>query len=530
MTKQRHPGIVLAAVCISLTAITMNLSLLNVGIPTLSRELNASNTGLEWIVDSYALVFAGFLLAAGSLGDRFGRSRMMASGLLIFGITSALAGASHSVGQLIAARCGMGLGAACVMPMTLSILTDICSTEGELRRALGIWAATASAGGIIAPLLAGVLLTRFWWGSLFLVNVPLALSMALTVILVVPNSAPRRDIRIDWLGVVLSVLFSGGLVFALIEGPDLGWTDPLVVGSLAGAAAATAGFCVWELRCPQPLVDIRCFRIISFSVGCGVVGMQYFFSFGVSFAVTQYLQLVLGFSALDAGITLVPAAVVVMVVAPMGARAFGRFGARNVTTIALLIAALGAATLSLAQVNSTVGPILTTLILMNLAVGLMAAGATSMVMSAVPPDKAGMASGTQSTTRQLGGALGVALLGSILAARYTANLTHALSGTPAERYLSTAQRSLADALHAVPGGGVVQDILTRISRQAFVAGLHTVGWIVAGVTAGSAVVVFLVLKPSLSTANDETDLVGGVAGLAGDTRAIPSPALSPDDR
>ena len=190
-------------------------------------------------------------------------------------------------------------------------------------------------------------------------------------------------------------------------------------------------------------MDIRCFRITFFSVGCGVVGMQYFFSFGIGFVVTQYLQLVLGFSALDAGITLVPAAAVVMVVAPLGARAFGRFGARNVTTIALLIAALGAATMSLAQVNSTVAPILTTLILVNLAVGLMAAGTTSMVMSAVPPDKAGMASGTQSTTRQLGGALGIALLGSILAARYTANLAHALSGTPAQRYLSTAQRSLA---------------------------------------------------------------------------------------
>jgi EmrB/QacA subfamily drug resistance transporter len=524
MTKQRHPGIVLAAVCISLTAITMNISLLNVGIPTLSRELNASNTGLEWIVDSYALVFAGFLLAAGSLGDRFGRSKMMASGLLVFGVCSALAGASHSVGQLIAARCGMGLGAAFVMPMTLSILTDIYSTEGELRRAVGIWAATASAGSIIAPLLAGALLTRFWWGALFLVNVPLALSMALTVILVVPNSAPRRDVSTDWLGVVLSVLFSSGLVFALIEGPDLGWSDPLVVGCLAGAAAATAFFCFWELRCRQPLVDIRCFRITFFSVGCGVVGMQYFFSFGIGFVVTQYLQLVLGFSALDAGITLVPAAAVVMVVAPLGARAFGRFGARNVTTIALLIAALGAATMSLAQVNSTVAPILTTLILVNLAVGLMAAGTTSMVMSAVPPDKAGMASGTQSTTRQLGGALGIALLGSILAARYTANLAHALSGTPAQRYLSTAQRSLGEALEAVPGGGAVQDVLTRVSREAFVAGLHTVAWTIAAVAAASAVVVFLALKPAPSRADDETDLA------MGDTRVIPSPALSPDDR
>ena len=195
-----------------------------------------------------------------------------------------------------------------------------------------------------------------------------------------------------------------------------------------------------------------------------------------------------------------------MVVAPLGARAFGRFGARNVTTIALLIAALGAATMSLAQVNSTVAPILTTLILVNLAVGLMAAGTTSMVMSAVPPDKAGMASGTQSTTRQLGGALGIALLGSILAARYTANLAHALSGTPAQRYLSTAQRSLGDALEAVPGGGAVQDILTRVSREALSPGFTPWRGPSPQSPRASAVVVFLALEASPSRANDETDL------------------------
>ncbi len=526
VTKPHHPGLVLAAVCISLTAITVNISLLNVGLPTLSRELGASNTGLEWIVDAYGLVFAGFLLAAGSLGDRVGRRKVMATGLVIFGCCSGLAGLSHSVGQLIAARCGMGLGAALVMPMTLSILTGIYTTEASLRRAIGIWAATASAGSIIAPLLAGVLLTAFWWGSLFLVNVPLSLSMAVAVILVVPESAPRRGISMDWVGAVLSVLFSAGLVFALIEGPDLGWGDALVVGSLVGAIVATVAFCLWELRCDQPLVDVRCFRIAGFSVGCSVVGMQYFISFGVGFVVTQYLQLVLGYSALAAGTTLVPAAATVMVAAPLGARAFGRFGARNVTVISLLIAGVGAAAMTWADVNSTVVPILVTLILMNLAVGLMAPGTTSMVMSAVPADKAGMASGTQSTTRQLGGALGIAVLGSILAARYATNLAHALPGTAAQRYSSTARKSLASALQAVPGGGVIQDLLTRVAREAFVGGLHVVAWVLAIVCAASAVVVFLVLRASPAPARAEgSDRAEGVDQAA----AFPTTALSPDE-
>jgi hypothetical protein len=333
---------------------------------------------------------------------------------------------------------------------------------------------------------------------------------------------------IDWVGVVLSVVLSAGLVFALIEGPDLGWGDALVLGSLVGAIMATVAFCLWELRCAHPLVDIRCFRIAGFSVGCGVVAMQYFISFGLGFVVTQYLQLVLGYSALAAGVTLVPAAATVMVFAPLGARAFGRFGARKVTVSSLMIAALGAATMNWAGVNSGVGPILVTLILVNLAIGLMAPGTTSMVLSAVPPDKAGMASGTQSTTRQLGGALGVAVMGSILAGRYEANLAQALSGTAAQHYSAVAERSLASALQAVPGGGVIQDILTRVAREAFVGGLHVVGWVLAAVTAASAVVVFFVLRstPAPAPARAQADGSQRVAAVSDE---IPTTALSPDE-
>jgi EmrB/QacA subfamily drug resistance transporter len=525
MSKQRHPGVVLAAVCVSLTAITMNLSLLNVGIPTLSRELGASNTGLQWIVDGYSLVFAGFLLAAGSLGDRLGRRDVMAAGLVIFGVFSALAALSKTTDQLIAARSGMGLGAAFVMPMTLSILTDIYPTEAGLRRAMGIWAATASAGAVIAPLIAGVLLKTFWWGSLFLVNVPIALSVAVVVMLTVPNSAPRRDTRLDWAGVVLSILLSASLVFALIEGPERGWGDPLVLGSLLGSVASTLLFCVWELRCPHPLIDIRCFRLPRFSVGCVVVGLQYFFSFGVSFVVTQYLQLVLGLSALAAGTALVPAAAAVMIAAPIGARAFGRFGARSMIAVSLLILALGTGLMTLADVNSSVVPMLVSLILVNMAIGLMAPGTTSMVMSAVPPDKAGMASGTQSTTRQLGGALGVAALGSLLASRYSANLVRMLTGTAAARYLPEATKSLAAALQAAPPGTPSHALVTTASKQAFVEAIHVVALTITVSAAVCAAVVYFTLGGL--TASEDAPLEEAVDAGAG---PLPSaPALSPDE-
>ena len=493
MGREMRPGVVLGTLCVSLTAITVNLSLLNVALPTMARQLNTSNTGLEWIVDGYALVFAGLLLAAGSLGDRVGRKHTLMVGLVVFGVSSGLAAFADSTGLLITARCLMGVGAALVMPMTLSILTDIYPTEAGLRRAIGIWAATASAGAVVAPLAAGLLLSHFWWGSVFVLNVPLSFAVVGAVAVTVPSTAPRRGTAIDWVGVFLSILFSSGLVFALIEGPSRGWSSPLVAGSLAGSVVATAAFCLWELRVERPLLDVRCFRLPPFSIGCGVVALQYFLSFGTSFVITQYLQLVLGRSALVAGMILMPSAALLMVVSPLGARAFGRFGARPVTTIALLTCAIGATTMVLAGTGSSVAVILVSNVLVSLGIGLMAPGTTSMVMSALPPDRAGMASGAQSATRQLGGALGVAVLGTLLASRYAAAVTHSLAGTAAAPLVGTARRSLAAALETAPSAGSLANVLTASARSAFVDGMHLVG-VVAGIVAGiAAVAVFWVL-------------------------------------
>lgn len=490
-----RPELVLASMCVGLTVITINISLLNVGLPTLARQLGASNTGLEWIVDGYALVFAGFLLVAGSFGDRFGRRKIMMIGLAVFGLFSLAASFAQSTGQLIAARCGMGFGAAFVMPMTLSILTDVYPTEAGLRRAIGVWAATASAGSVAAPVLSGVLLSNFWWGSLFLVNVPTTVATLIAVGITVPDSAPRRDMTVDWLGGGLSVVMSAGLVFALIEGPERGWGHPLVAGSLLVTAAAALLFGVVELRSSHPVVDLRCFRLPRFSVGCGLVAMQYFLGFGTAFITTQYLQLVLGYSALATGVALMPSAAVVMVVAPYGARAFGRYGARAVATVAMAIAACGAASMVFAGVDTTVVVILVSMVLLSLATGLSAPGTTSMVMSAVPPEEAGMASGTQSATRQLGGAIGVAVVGSVLATRYTASLTAKLSGHPIATYLPEARRSLAAALHAAPGNSALRNALVHASRSAFVDAMHAAVLVAAGAAALCGIVVFIVLRP-----------------------------------
>jgi EmrB/QacA subfamily drug resistance transporter len=520
MAKRFSPAVVLATVCVSLTVVTVNISFLNVGLPTLSRALKASNTGLEWIVDGYALVFAGFLLAAGSLGDRIGRKQTLIVGLGVFAGSSALAAFAHSSGELIAARCVMGAGAACVMPMTLSILTNIYTSVDGLRRAIGVWAAVASAAAVVAPLTAGLLLAHFWWGSLFVANVPFALAALIAVGLVVPSAPAETQVAIDWIGVLLSVLFSAGLVASLIEGPDQGWTSPLVLGGIGASAVILAVFVFWELRVAHPLIDVRFFRRPQFAVGCLVVAMQYFFSFGISFAVTQYLQLVLDYSALKAGIALMPSAALVMCVAPLGARAFERWGPRTVITAALLVMTLSSIGLVVVGTHSSYWPIFEALMASSGGIGLLAAGTTSMVMSAVPAEKSGMASGTQSATRQLGGALGVAIVGSLLAAKYASSLAHGLAGTAGARYSATAVRSLAGALNLAHASVATQALVSRLARGAFVDGTHLIGVVIGILGLVSAGLVYLGLSRQLSTP-------GPIAEQAVSPLSPTEPALGP---
>jgi EmrB/QacA subfamily drug resistance transporter len=511
VAKKFGPGVVLATVCVSLTVVTVNISFLNVGLPTLSKQLKASNTGLEWIVDGYALVFAGFLLAAGSLGDRIGRKQTLLVGLGVFGASSALAAIAHSTGELIAARCVMGAGAACVMPMTLSILTNIYTSVDGLRRAIGVWAAVASAAAVVAPLTAGLLLAHFWWGSLFVANVPFALAALVAVAVVVPSSPTEGRVSIDWIGVIGSVLFSAGLVASLIEGPDEGWSSAFVLGGVVGSAAILALFVLWELRIEHPLIDVRFFRRPQFSVGCLVVAMQYFFSFGISFAVTQYLQLVLNYSALKAGVALMPSAALLMFIAPLGARAFERWGARPVIPVALLIMTMSSVGLVIVGVHSSYWPIFAALMASSGGVGLLAAGTTSMVMSALPAEQSGMASGTQSATRQLGGALGVAVVGSLLAGKYASSLAHSLVHTGGARYSATAVRSLASALTLSKASGSVQALVTRLARVAFVDGIHLIGIVIAILGLGSAALVYVVLSRQTRRAPSEGPVVSGLA-------------------
>ena len=502
--KKTRPVVVLIVACLCLSVVTMNMSFLNVGLPSISRELHASNTSLEWIVDGYALVFAGLLLAAGSLGDRLGPKQTLVIGLSVFVVGSVLSGMASTPSQLIAARCIMGAGAAGVTPMTLSVLTHVYTEPVGMRKAIGAWAGIASAAAVVAPVLAGALLAHYWWGILFWINVPLAGAMLLAVVLLVPKFPVQSGIRFDSVGALLSILFSIGVVASLIEGPQRGWADPWVIGGFVLSAVFLAVFIAWERRRTSPLIDLALFAVPKFAIGVIIVSTTYFFSFASGFISTQYLQEILGFSALKAGIALAPSAVVLTICAPIGVRGFTKFGPRVMIPFCISILTLSAVFLLFLRAPGAYGPLLFSLLAMGAGIGLVAAGTTTMVMSAVVPEKAGMASGAQTTTRQLGGAVGVAVAGSLIASRYAQSVTHSLHGTAAEPYTSTAQQSLASALTLKDASPAVQAQVAKVAQQAFVEGVHLAALVTVVLGIAVAVASFWVLSPK--RAGGELDL------------------------
>ena len=489
------PVVVLIIACLCLSVVTMNMSFLNVGLPDISRELHASNTALEWIVDGYSLVFAGLLLAAGSMGDRLGPKQTLLIGLAIFLLGSILSALASTPSELIAARCIMGAGAAGVTPMTLSVLTHVYTEPAGMRKAIGAWAGIASAAAVVAPILAGMLLAHFWWGSLFWINVPLAGIMLLAVIFLVPKFAIQKGIRFDYLGALLSILFATSLVAALIEGPDKGWSNAAVIAGFAFALLFLAGFIFWERSRTTPLIDLNLFAVPKFAIGVIIVSTTYFFSFASGFVSTQFLQEILGYSALKAGIALTPSAVVLTICAPLGVRGFTKFGPRAMIPFCLTVLSLSAVCLMFLRAPGVYTPLLFSLLCMGAGIGLVAAGTTTMVMSAVVPEKAGMASGAQSTTRQLGGAIGLAVAGSLVATRYASGVVHALHGTPGAAYAATAKQSLASALTLPGASASVQASVAQAAQKAFVSGIHLSALVTAILGLSVAVASFWVLSP-----------------------------------
>jgi EmrB/QacA subfamily drug resistance transporter len=419
----------LAVLALSLVIIGLDNTILNVAIPTLQDEFDASPSSLQWMVDSYLLVFAGLLLVFGTLGDRLGRKRALQAGVTIFGLASLGALIADSAGQVIAVRALMGVGAALIMPATLSIIANVFPPE-ERGRAIGIWAALAAVGIGLGPLAGGLLLEWFDWSSVFLVNVPFALAALLLGIRYVPESRDPRPGRFDLTGAALSTSGFGVLVYAVIEAPNKGWLSGTVLGLLGLAGVLLAAFVWWERRTPEPMLDLGFFRSARFSVGTAAVSVAFFALLGGIFALTQYLQFAHGYSAVEAGAIMSPMALGLVIGAGSSNRAVRRLGTARVVTAGLTGLALLLALTLLWSADMGAGLLLAWFFGVALSMGWVMAPATDAVVGAVPAARSGVASAMNTVARMVSGALGVAVVGSLVNSLYSEDVESSLGALP----------------------------------------------------------------------------------------------------
>jgi EmrB/QacA subfamily drug resistance transporter len=473
--------------CLALATVVSAVSSLNVAIPDIARDLRATQTQLQWIIDGYAVVFAGLLLLAGALGDAVGRKHVLLGGLVVFSAGSGSALLVDSPGGLIASRAVMGLGAAAIMPSTLSIITNVFPAE-ERDRAVSVWAGVAGGSALVGLLLSGLLLEFFSWDSIFAFSGILGLVALAASIRVAPNST-AEGVRLDVTGGVISAGGLASLVYAIIEGPERGWTDSVTLGAFAIAAVLLTAFVVWELRREQPLLDPRLFALRGFGAGTVSITVQFLAFFGFIFVILQYVQFVLGYSPLGAGAALAPMAVVVMGLSPRVPKLLERFGPARIAPIGLLLMAAGFTVFSTADEDSTYWLLLAGLIPLGVGMALATIPATTAIVSSLPQAKQGVASAVNDLAREVGGALGIAVLGSALTGRYQSGVADATAHLPAQ-FAGHAEDALPAALAIADRLGPQGAGLAQSAQSAFVDGLGLAMVIAAASVAVAAVFVF----------------------------------------
>ena len=475
----------LGVLSLSLVIIGLDNTILNVALPTLQRTFSASAAELQWMVDAYVLVFAGLLLTMGALGDRFGRARALQVGLLIFAASSIGATFATSATQLIVARIAMGIGGALIMPSTLSVIVNVFP-PAERRRAIAVWAGVSGLGVGLGPLIGGLLIENFTWSSIFLVNVPIAVLALVLGWFLVPESRDPSASSLDLPGAALSIGAVSTLVYGIIEAPSQGWTDPGILAAFGIAAVLGVIFAWRETHTNEPMLDLALFRDRRFTAGALAIALTFFAMFAVIFGLTQYLQFVLGRTALEAGTLMVALAVGIPFGARISIKATEHVGVRRVVSAALVGVAI--VLLTLTQWTPTTDPLIVvaTLFLLAVCMANVMAPSTGSVMAAVPEAKAGVGSAMNDLLRQLGGALGIAVIGSVMNTVYRDQMADVIAPLPAQA-AALAGDSVGAAI-AIAGrlGGAAGDALATAARGSFVDALHVAAVVAAVVAVGTA--------------------------------------------
>ncbi|MET9423125.1 MULTISPECIES: MFS transporter [unclassified Streptomyces] len=480
-----HPQrwLILGVICLAQLTVLLDNTVLSVAIPSLTRELHASTADIQWMINAYSLVQSGLLLTAGNAADRYGRRKMLVFGLALFGIGSLAAGLAQTSGQLIAARAGMGVGGALLMTTTLAVVVQVFD-DTERVKAIALWSTVSSLGFAAGPLIGGVMLEHFWWGAIFLINIPVAVIGLVAVLVMVPESKNPQGDRPDLLGAVLSTIGMTAVVYAIISGPDHGWTSTQVLASAALGALFLGAFVFWELRIPYPMLDMHFFRNQRF---IGAVAGAILVAFGMTgslFLLTQHLQFVLGYGALDAGLRTAPLAltVVALNLTGIGARLLRIFGTPVTIALGMALVSGGLAAIAVLGADGYNGMLLG-LVVMGAGVALSMPAMANAIMSAIPPEKAGVGAGINGTLAEFGNGLGVAVLGAVLNARFAALVPAAVgaSSLPAalaaaddaaerasisEAFASGLETSQLVGAVAVLAGGLLAALLLRRAERA----------------------------------------------------------------
>ncbi len=416
---------ILSVLCISLVVVVMAVSSLNVAIPSIVEGLGASSTETLWIVEAYALVFAGVLLPAGALGDRFGRKRMLITGLTIFATMALIAGLSGDATQLIAARAVMGIGAALIMPSTLSIVTNVFPPH-ERGKAIATWAGFAGAGGALGPLLSGLIL-KFWgrehWGAVFFVNIPLTLVLIYLVLRTVPESKAPEGHALDPIGAVLSVASLGLLVFGIIEAQNWGWTSARILGCFVGAIVAGVLFVMWESRQKQAMLEPALFRLRGFSMGTLTITTTFFGMFGMYLLLAMFFQFAQGHSPLDSSVRTLPAAACMVLIAPRSPIVARKLGMKNLVRVGMTMITIGFVGMATLDIDSSYLHVVVSLVVLASGMAITMAPTSATIVNSLPLSKAGVGSAVNDVSREVGGALGIAVLGSLLGTGYRSEMT-----------------------------------------------------------------------------------------------------------
>ncbi|HEV7657427.1 MAG TPA: MFS transporter [Mycobacteriales bacterium] len=484
---------ILAVMVVSLLVVVLDNTILNVALKTIADPragLGASQSDLEWSINSYTLVFAGLLFTAGLLGDRLGRRRMLVTGLGIFGIASLASAYAQSPGQLIGARALMGLGAAAIMPATLAIISTVFEPR-ERGRAIGVWAGAVGLAVAIGPVVGGALLEHFWWGSVFLVNVPIVIAGIAAVAVLVPESRNPAPGRIDLVGVLLSVVGLATFVYGIITGGDSGdWFSPGVLGTIAAGALILGAFVLYERRVAYPALDVRLFQDPRFASAVGSVGLVFFAAMGSLFFGTFYLQIVRGYSPLETGLLFLPFAAAQLIFAPRSAGLVATYGPKRVTAAGMGLVTVGLAAFLLIGTGTPIWVLAAVYFVMGAGMANVVAPTTEAVMSSLPRERAGVGSAVSNTVRQVGGALGVAVLGSVLSQVYRGGIEGHLSVLPAG-VRDAAGESLAATYAAAANAGPAGAGLLGPADGAFVHAMH---WAAGGSAVAALLGMIAVLR------------------------------------